>query len=285
MPELKIKVAVDKIKSKEKFLKSCKTGIKFMDCIILFLQSKSSGCNINMLYGKIEEVENMEGARVKILVLSIRGLYDYYDYMIDFNTDVTFIYGMNGCGKTTILNITEAIITGQLFKLFNYRFKEISLKYAGNSNLDDVKEISIHLVKHKHEIVIEFESGHYRLQTLGIENISHQRRNNAAHIASEYFHRYSFLKVIRDTFNYVYLPLNRSFASSDDFEDMFIYDRRFRNGSLMDDDAFLEMDDRDGAMIKIESLVYRQYSKANAAINRISDSFRNSMLKQQIELY
>lgn len=224
----------------------------------------------------------MEGARVKLLGLSIRGLYDYYDYTIDFNTDVTFIYGMNGCGKTTILNITEAIITGQLFKLFNYRFKEISLKYAGNSNLDDVKEINIHLVKH--EIVIGFDSNRYRLQTLGIENTLHQRRNNATHIASEYFHRYGFLKVIRDTFNYVYLPLNRSFSSSDDFESMFIYDGRFRNGNLMDDDPFLEVDNRDGAMIKIESLVYRQYSKANAAINRISDSFRNSMLKPQIEI-
>lgn len=72
----------------------------------------------------------MEENKVKLISISIKNMYGCYDYNVNFNTDVTFIYGTNGCGKTTILNITEAIITGQLFKLFNYDFHMIKLAYA-----------------------------------------------------------------------------------------------------------------------------------------------------------
>lgn len=64
--------------------------------------------------------EKSGGMIMKLVGLTIHKLYDCFDYNVKFNEDVTFLYGMNGCGKTTILNITEAIITGQLFKLFDY---------------------------------------------------------------------------------------------------------------------------------------------------------------------
>ena len=48
---------------------------------------------------------------MKILELKITKLHDYIDYNIMFNKDVTFLYGDNGCGKTTVLNIITSIIT------------------------------------------------------------------------------------------------------------------------------------------------------------------------------
>ena len=70
-----------------------------------------------------------EGICMKVLRLQVEKLYGHYNYdNIVFNSDVTFIYGLNGCGKTTILNITEAIITGQIYKLFNYDFHKIILE-------------------------------------------------------------------------------------------------------------------------------------------------------------
>ena len=85
----------------------------------------------------------MEENTVKIISMSIEKLHGCYNYDVNFNSDVTFIFGMNGCGKTTILNITEAIITGQLFKLFNYKFGSIKLKYAKSPNMDSVNIIKI----------------------------------------------------------------------------------------------------------------------------------------------
>ena len=84
---------------------------------------------------------------MKLVGLTIHKLYDCFDYNVKFNEDVTFLYGMNGCGKTTILNITEAIITGQLFKLFDYKFDTIKLKYEKNGVEYNAKEITISLQK------------------------------------------------------------------------------------------------------------------------------------------
>ena len=71
---------------------------------------------------------------MKLYSLQIIGLYDTYNYNVKFNSDVTFIFGTNGCGKTTILNITEAIITGCLYKLFDYDFNKIVLSYTDQDN-------------------------------------------------------------------------------------------------------------------------------------------------------
>lgn len=87
----------------------------------------------------------MGGMIVKLVDLLIEGLYGCYNYNVKFNTDVTFLYGMNGCGKTTVLNITEAIITGQLFKLFNYKFKQIVLYYGKSASIENVKALKLYL--------------------------------------------------------------------------------------------------------------------------------------------
>ena len=81
---------------------------------------------------------------MKLLGLQVEKLYGHYNYdNIIFNSDVTFIYGLNGCGKTTVLNITEAIITGQIYKLFNYDFCKIKLQYARKDKINDIFEIVI----------------------------------------------------------------------------------------------------------------------------------------------
>ena len=70
-----------------------------------------------------------ERKRMIIKRLVIKRLYGYYDYDISFNPDLTLLYGSNGCGKTTILNILESIITGKITELFKYSFTYIKLFY------------------------------------------------------------------------------------------------------------------------------------------------------------
>lgn len=44
---------------------------------------------------------------------------------IDFKDNLTILVGKNGCGKTTVLNILNAIITKSYNKLLKYNFKKI----------------------------------------------------------------------------------------------------------------------------------------------------------------
>ena len=74
------------------------------------------------------------GISVKILSIKIDGLYDLYNYDIEFNPELTFLYGENGCGKTTILNILSSIVTGKFYELYEYQFKVITLSFKSLKN-------------------------------------------------------------------------------------------------------------------------------------------------------
>jgi predicted ATP-binding protein involved in virulence len=65
---------------------------------------------------------------------SINNLYNLYSYRIDFNVNeadtdsyIKFITGPNGYGKTTVLNIIDAILTNKLSKLFSISFDSLEI--------------------------------------------------------------------------------------------------------------------------------------------------------------
>ena len=55
---------------------------------------------------------------MRIQSLDIKRLHNLYDYNVRFMPDLTFLYGSNGCGKTTILNIIESIVSGNIYDLY-----------------------------------------------------------------------------------------------------------------------------------------------------------------------
>ena len=63
-------------------------------------------------------------------------LWDYRDVDLTFSNDVNVLIGPNGSGKTTILNLLHAILSGDLQSVVNFNFQQakIGLKsFKGNS--------------------------------------------------------------------------------------------------------------------------------------------------------
>ena len=222
---------------------------------------------------------------MKLLGLTVQALYGCYDYNVTFNSDVTFIYGTNGCGKTTILNITEAIITGQLYKLFGYTFNAVELLYAAHSNPKDHKTISI-TRQAKDALSITFNNELHTVERLTIRDEMRPSERNSREMNRQYFNQYRFLILIKETFNYVYLPLNRSSVLYDYDDDNRFYMARSlsRNHIPLELDTDLGINTRDVTMIQIESLISAHYSRINATVAKISDDFRDEILKSLLSV-
>lgn len=202
---------------------------------------------------------------MKINSLRIEGLYEKYSYYINFNSDVTLIYGSNGCGKTTVLDILTNIITGEVYKLFNYDFSIIRLEYY--KNYEDYEEIVIKK-SGKESITMKFEERIIEIEFL--EKRITQKE--------EYFEIYPVLDKINRIFNYVYLPLDRVKSINNpyvrykykyDYEERLYKNKKYANESSIE---------------YVEELVRVNCYKINSNISYINDAFRNNLLKSLLDI-
>lgn len=69
----------------------------------------------------------------KIKKVSITGFWGIHTIETDFFNDVNIFIGKNGTGKTTFINLLQAVISVDLDSLYNLRFDEITIILSQNS--------------------------------------------------------------------------------------------------------------------------------------------------------
>lgn len=218
----------------------------------------------------------MEEKIVILSKLTVIKLYGNYDYNVKFNEDVTLLYGTNGCGKTTILNIITLIITGSIYKLFSYKFEKIVLNYYDER--DSKRKKSVSLIKRiEDNIEIDFQE---QTQNIIKIQIPEERRRRVDLIGDLYFEEYPVLNEIRKEFNYVYLALNRAPSLSNNDEYYYMNRRRY----FLEEDSIIEPDRIDPEIRYVENLINRRYVNATTQTNRINNEFRNSILKSALDV-
>lgn len=157
----------------------------------------------------------MEETLMILSNLKVKKLYGKYDYDVNFNMDITLIYGTNGCGKTTVLNIITSIITGSIYKLFSYKFDEIVLNYYDENDKSKMRKIVLSCGEEIEGIKLSFKDVAVVIDRI---QIPEERRRRVDSYDDLYFEEYPILNEVRREFNYVYLALNRSamLSNSDD---------------------------------------------------------------------
>ncbi|MCY8121948.1 AAA family ATPase [Bacillus spizizenii] len=66
--------------------------------------------------------------------LKINNLYGK-TYDIKFHEQLTILYGLNGSGKTTVLDILFYILSGKINMLIKYKFSSLDLQFEKNKKL------------------------------------------------------------------------------------------------------------------------------------------------------
>jgi len=66
--------------------------------------------------------------------LKVRKLYGYMNFDLEFHSDLNFLIGINGSGKTSVLNVIAWMLTPSLLKLTQLDFEEIQLVSSDENN-------------------------------------------------------------------------------------------------------------------------------------------------------
>ena len=204
---------------------------------------------------------------MKLTKLEVKSLHAIYSYTVDINEDVTFLHGINGCGKTTLLDLVTFIITGNIYKLFKYDFTVIDLSYVSDG--DDSKKAS-KIIIHKHnlknlEVIFcgekrSIERMEYKEMVLFQRDARRGTQNETKNL---YFERFPWLAEIRDLFNFIYLPLSRTNHENIPSETLIGPVRNSPDNSLQ----------------LVKKMIKNSCFKIASEINTINEKFRNDMFK------
>ena len=214
----------------------------------------------------------------KITRIVINGLHDEYNYDVKFDEKLTFLYGENGCGKTTILNILTAVVTGNLHNLVSYSFSSINLYYLDSEHINDEQKIDIKKSKDGIDLYYENQKHTIRYRNLPFDNELFEdiEEKNLENI---YRRRYPITDRIKNLFNYVYLPLNRFGMDLYDENEIF----RIRRKSLFSQNnlynAYLN-----NSLNHVTTLIKNYLSNVSIKENKINDNFRKEVLTSLVKV-
>lgn len=76
---------------------------------------------------------------MKIKQVIIKGLYGYLDFNVNLNSNMTFLIGINGSGKTSVLNAITWVLTPSLKKLVDNKFEKIIIKIEDQGHDEVIK--------------------------------------------------------------------------------------------------------------------------------------------------
>lgn len=85
------------------------------------------------------KLEDVAFKTVYLKIFQVKGLFDIFNHSLDFNSDTTMriLFGANGTGKTTSLEMISNLSEGNIGEILKNKFKEVTFIFSTFSNSED----------------------------------------------------------------------------------------------------------------------------------------------------
>lgn len=152
--------------------------------------------------------------------VDIKGFWGQYSIVSDFNPDVNIFIGRNGTGKTTFINILQAVISVDLELLSRLQFEQVTINlFEGKKNRKiEVSKNAIEL--QFKEIVYKIGTQKFSLPIIPERDLRFLNKRNGRMHPQFFVEHQAIRKQIGELINVSYLSVNRDNIVKDDSRDI-----------------------------------------------------------------
>ena len=221
---------------------------------------------------------------MKLKTFKVVGVWGFLTKEISFRDHTTFLIGINGSGKTTILKLLDGLLKPNLKNLLFIDFKEISIIFSGDDSSLDVSKIVCK--KYNDRMVILFHKPYkhiyseHRVNFDGIEFPTKHIEHSDYERMYYFFQKSEVYGLIKELPTPVIVGLNRLLTDEEDDEHMPVFHPSMRNSiplSLVD-----QNDDISEALKQVRDLIYDHIRENARKQSTLADEFKNQVFDEML---
>lgn len=210
-------------------------------------------------------------------------VYGYLEFNIEFNQKLSFLIGVNGSGKTTVLRLLQALLTPSIRDLLTIPFLEASIVYE-----DGGKEVSIDASKNKKLLNVKVSHIKEEMTLPNIDEDELEYILSRPKRSDEFFEghqiKYSDHQVFRFISNInapVFLGLERTHRGNlEPLRDYYYESEQLLNKSSLSNFRGMRMvkGSLAAGLIETQMLIQETFRNLRATENKYSDQLRENIL-------
>ena len=221
---------------------------------------------------------------MKIIKFIASNVHGYLKYDIDFHERLTFLIGINGTGKTSVLKLILGLISPSFNYLNSIHFDEIKL--ICNEPSKGFVEISAFRFNENNEIKILLKVGDnpaisgsfIKMSSLQLNELDSDDSNEKLRFIIDTFDKQEVVQEIKSLTTPLFLGLDRRVYEGQQIDKMrqpYFFKRRYRN--------YPQSDPLNVSLMEIQEVIFDYVRIIASEQPKINQDFKNKILLQSFE--
>ena len=221
---------------------------------------------------------------MKLKTFKVVGVWGALTKEISFRDHTTFLIGINGSGKTTVLNLLDGLLKPNLKKLLFVDFKEVSLILSDDDTSNSISKIVCKKYDDRMVIFFQNQSKHiyeeHRVNYDGIEFPTKKIERSDYERLEYFFQKSEVYSLIKELPTPVIVGLNRLLTDADEDDTQPIFHTSIHHSMPLS--LINQNDDISEALKNVRDLIYDHIRENARKQSSLADEFKNQVFDEML---